>query len=50
MIGLPEWDEDGSASFPDVVGVCQLLHERGFTIDRRRERGEVHYEEYWTDK
>ena len=50
MIGLPKWDDDGSMTFPDEVGVCQLLHERGFTIDHRRERGNVHYEEYWTDR
>ncbi len=46
MIGLPEWTDDGLV-FPETVGVCQLLHERGFTIDHRRERGNVHYEEYW---
>lgn len=50
MIGLPKWDDDGSMTFPNEVGVCQLLHERGFTIDHRRERGNVHYEEYWTDR
>lgn len=47
MIGLPEWDEDGTVHFPDRLGVCELLAERGFTIDHRRERGNVHYEEYW---
>jgi ferredoxin/flavodoxin---NADP+ reductase len=46
MIGLPEWTADGPV-FPETLGVCQLLHERGFTIDHRRERGNVHYEEYW---
>ena len=46
MIGLPEWTDDGPV-FPETVGACQLLHERGFTIDHRRERGNVHYEEYW---
>ena len=51
MIGLPIWDDDaGTMEFPDVVGVCQLLHERGFTIDHRKERGNVHYEEYWKDR
>ncbi len=47
MIGLPSWTDDGSVSFPDTVGVCQLLHERGFEIDRRGFVGNVHYEEYW---
>ena len=50
MIGLPKWDEDGEMEFPEVLGVCQMLHERGFTIDHRRERGNVHYEEYWKDR
>lgn len=43
MIGLPE--EDGS--FPEVTGVVELLTERGFTLDHRKQRGNVHYEEYW---
>lgn len=47
MIGLPSWSDDGSPTFPDRTGVCQLLSERGFTIDHRRTRGNVHYEEYW---
>ena len=47
MIGLPQQTEDGSIQFPEQVGVSQLLDERGFTIDRRKQRGNVHYEEYW---
>lgn len=51
MIGLPRWDDEaGTMEFPDVVGVCELLHQRGFKIDHRKERGNVHYEEYWTDR
>ena len=46
MIGLPDWEDD-MAKFPDVVGLAQLLHERGFELDRRRVVGNVHYEEYW---
>lgn len=49
MIGLPTWQDDGSMRFPQRTGVCQLLAERGFTIDHRRERGNVHYEEYWKE-
>ncbi len=49
MIGLPKWEGD-EMSFPAVVGVCQLLHERGFTIDHGKARGNVHYEEYWKDR
>lgn len=47
MIGLPKWQDDGTMEFPQTLGACQLLVERGFTIDHRRERGNVHYEEYW---
>lgn len=47
MIGLPTEAEDGSITYPDTVGVVQLLAERGFTLDHRKERGNVHYEEYW---
>ena len=49
MIGLPKWVDDDIV-FPETVGVCQLLHERGFTIDQRKQRGNVHYEEYWKDR
>ena len=50
MIGLPKWDEDGEMHFPDVRGVCEILSERGFTIDHLKERGNVHYEEYWKER
>ncbi len=49
MIGLPRWDESAPV-FPDTLGVCQQLHERGFTIDHARDRGQVHYEEFWTNR
>jgi ferredoxin/flavodoxin---NADP+ reductase len=49
MIGLPKWTEQGLV-FPETLGVCQQLHERGFTIDHRKVRGNVHYEEYWTER
>jgi ferredoxin--NADP+ reductase len=48
MIGLPEWTEAGLV-FPETLGVCQQLHERGFTIDHGKTRGNVHFEEYWTE-
>lgn len=51
MIGLPQWDDEaGTVEFPEPVGVCELLYERGFTIDHRKIRGNVHYEEYWKDR
>lgn len=46
MIGLPTWDDD-QPTFPEPIGMCQLLHERGFSIDRRGHTGNVHFEEYW---
>ncbi|MBX3314292.1 MAG: NAD(P)-binding domain-containing protein [Actinobacteria bacterium] len=47
MIGLPEEAEDGSITYPEVEGVVQILADRGFTLDHRKQRGNVHYEEYW---
>lgn len=46
MIGLPE-GKPGEEAFPETVGVVQLLSERGFTLDRRKQAGNIHYEEYW---
>lgn len=46
MIGLPEWETDGPL-FPESTGMVELLHRRGFVIDRRGIVGNVHYEEYW---
>ena len=49
MIGLPKWEDD-TPTVPEPEGVCQLLHERGFTIDHLKTKGNVHYEEYWTER
>ena len=46
MIGIPE-EVDGETVWPESTGVVQLLVERGFTIDRRNQRGNIHFEEYW---
>ncbi len=46
MIGLPDWESDRPV-FPEPQGVCELLFESGFTLDRRGVIGNVHYEEYW---
>jgi ferredoxin--NADP+ reductase len=46
MIGLPE-EVDGETRFPEVTGVVELLVERGFTVDHRNQRGNIHFEEYW---
>jgi ferredoxin/flavodoxin---NADP+ reductase len=47
MIGIPRWTDEGEPMFDIPVGVCQLLVERGFTLDRRGVAGNVHYEKYW---
>ena len=46
MIGLPSWDGD-EPNFPNREGACEVLHKRGFTLDRRGQPGNVHFEEYW---
>ena len=43
MIGLPE--DDGV--FPEPTGVIELLVEQGFTVDKRGQPGNIHFEEYW---
>jgi ferredoxin--NADP+ reductase len=48
MIGLPTDDEDtGALTYPKPTGVVEILTERGFTLDHRKTRGNLHYEEYW---
>ncbi|MGF1598639.1 MAG: NAD(P)-binding domain-containing protein [Acidimicrobiales bacterium] len=47
MIGLPEGEGDDGPTYPETTGVVELLSERGFTLDRRGEPGNIHYEEYW---
>lgn len=46
MIGIPK-EEDGVVTYPEVTGVIELLAQRGFTMDHRAERGNIHVEEYW---
>jgi len=46
MIGIAEWDGE-NPTWPETTGVCEILYERGFTIDHRGVAGNVHYEEYW---
>ena len=48
MIGLPKEDEDtGGLIYPKPTGVVEILTERGFTLDHRKTKGNLHYEEYW---
>lgn len=46
MIGIPK-EDDGDVKYPEVTGVIELLAQRGFTLDHRKERGNIHVEEYW---
>lgn len=46
MIGLPEETSDG-LQFPETEGVIEILSGRGFTLNRRDQPGNIHYEEYW---
>ncbi len=46
MIGLPE-EVDGETKFPETTGVVELMVEKGFTVDHRKTRGNIHFEEYW---
>ncbi len=46
MIGLP--DESGEKPvYPEPTGVVELLVERGFKLDKRRDPGNIHFEEFW---
>jgi ferredoxin--NADP+ reductase len=48
MIGLPTEDEEtGKLTYPKPTGVVEILTERGFTLDHRKTKGNLHYEEYW---
>jgi ferredoxin--NADP+ reductase len=46
MIGPPEW-EGATPSFPEPDSAVAVLHALGFTPDRRKVPGNVHFEEYW---
>jgi ferredoxin/flavodoxin---NADP+ reductase len=48
MIGLPKEDEEtGELTYPKPTGVVEILSERGFTLDGRKAKGNLHFEEYW---
>src|SRR5581483_4442917 len=48
MIGLPTEDaETGELTYPTPTGVVEILTKRGFTLDHRKAKGNLHYEEYW---
>lgn len=46
MIGLP--DETGEVPvFPETTGVVEILTDKGFKLDKRRDPGNIHFEEFW---
>lgn len=47
MIGLPTEEEGKPSVYPEVTGVVELLAAKGFTLDHRKTRGNIHFEEYW---
>ncbi|MCP4224668.1 MAG: ferredoxin--NADP reductase [Actinomycetia bacterium] len=47
MVGTAKWEED-SPVFETSGGALEILHQRGFTLDRKgAPAGNVHFEEYW---
>lgn len=50
MIGVPARDRDtGTVTYPQPVGVIEILEGRGFTADvaALKRKGNIHFEEYW---
>jgi len=50
MIGIPEIDrETGAKTYPQPLGVVEILEGRGFRLDdaRAKARGNIHFEKYW---
>ncbi len=47
MIGVPTYTREGDKSYPTPTGMVELLESRGFKADHRRDKGNIHFEEYW---
>lgn len=49
MIGVPVKDRDsGQRTYPQPLGVIEILEKRGFQADQgSKQRGNIHFEEYW---
>ncbi len=50
MIGVPVKDRDtGQRTYPQPIGVIELLEQRGFQADQpnAKIKGNIHFEEYW---
>jgi ferredoxin/flavodoxin---NADP+ reductase len=46
MIGVPKY-KGGNKTYPEPIGMVEMLEDRGFKADYRKEKGNVHFEEYW---
>lgn len=47
MIGVPKYTREGDKSYPETLGLVELLESRGFKADHRKDIGNIHFEEYW---
>jgi len=49
MIGVPVKDHDtGKLTYPQPLGVIEILEKRGFKADQgSKAKGNIHFEEYW---
>jgi len=50
MIGIPHVDsKTGEKTYPETLGVIQILEERGFKADDAKTKlvGNIHFEKYW---
>jgi ferredoxin--NADP+ reductase len=47
MIGAPLLGEAGPDKYPKPLGMVEVLESMGFQVDRRDQRGNIHFEKYW---
>jgi ferredoxin--NADP+ reductase len=46
MIGVPKYDGNEKI-YPTPAGMVEILESKGFKADYKKERGNIHFEEYW---
>lgn len=47
MIGLPQHGRGDAFSFPEPVGMAEILTKLGFRLDAPHAPGNIHFEKYW---
>ncbi len=47
LVGVPLHTHDETVRYPKPTGMIELLENRGFTIDRANDPGNLHFEKYW---